>query len=102
LPSPPTRISSPCPPARASGPWRPAPPEGLPSCLHEQSVDIEAIVLREGVHWINELSDRARHRKTPGLLAWQPHPLKKREAQVFLTPLGVLAVEQSQGGGVHD
>jgi hypothetical protein len=54
------------------------------------------------VHWINELSDRARHRKTPGLLAWQPHPLKKREAQVFLTPLGVLAVEQSQGGGVHD
>jgi hypothetical protein len=39
-------------------------------------------------HWINELSDRARHRKTPGLLAWQPHPLKEREAQVFLTPLG--------------
>jgi hypothetical protein len=48
-------------------------------------------------HWINELSDRARHRKTPGLLAWQPHPLKEREAQVFLTPLGVLAVEQLQG-----
>ena len=48
-------------------------------------------------HWINELSDRARHRKTPGLVAWQPHPLKEREAQVFLTPLGVLAAEQLQG-----
>ena len=48
-------------------------------------------------HWINELSDRARHHKTPGLVAWQPHPLKEREAQVFLTPLGVLAAEQLQG-----
>jgi hypothetical protein len=45
-------------------------------------------------HWINELSDRARHRKTPELVAWQPHPLKEREAQVFR---GATA-----GGGDHD
>ena len=43
-----------------------------------------------------ELSDRARHRKPLGLVAWTPHPLEPRTSQVFLTPLGMLAVKRLQ------
>ena len=43
-----------------------------------------------------ELSDRARHCKPLGLVAWRPHPLEPRTSQVFLTPLGMLAVKRLQ------
>jgi hypothetical protein len=43
-----------------------------------------------------ELSDRARHREPPGLVAWMPHPLDPRTSQVFLTPKGMLAAKQLQ------
>ena len=43
-----------------------------------------------------ELSDRARYREPPGLVAWMPHPLDPRTSQVFLTPEGMLAAKRLQ------
>jgi len=85
-------------------------PDGLDPCLADallllaadEGQNLNAYARMAGVSksvmasYFVELSDRARHREPPGLVAWMPHPLDPRTSQVFLTPQGMLAAKRLQ------